>query len=355
MKFVIEEAWCQYENKKTGIHKFYDSIKHLSEFLDCETMVFDKKFLKNIKNIYIQRLIYFIWLNTIFPLKCLLLNDDVVVLGAKYFIPFFRVPRVKYVPMVHDLIAIKYPDKIPKSSAVILKLATLNAIKNGHIVATASETAKRDIIETYNYPAEKIYILNGALSIDKNIILNEDEQLQKFKISKKKYILSVSSLSGHKNIDTLIKAFNTISNEYSEIKLLIVGNGKNLEYYKRLACANIIFTGFVNDEELKVLYKNALLYAFPSLLEGFGLPIIDSQNYGIPIVCSDIPVFHDVAGDGALYAAPTVNDFKEGLVRLLSDKRLQQELIDLGYENVKRFSDEELLKQLKKVVYGGNL
>lgn len=347
-KVIIEDAWDSFSVKMTGIKKFTINLENLCQNLNYDIVKFDKNFLKNIKNPTLMKLVYFFWLNTFFLYKLLKIKKEVVVIGVKYFIPFFKLPNVKYYPVIHDLTAIKYPQTTTKSAAFILKTMTKNAIVNGDKILTVSETARNEIAEYYNYPLDRISVIYNTFSLDKNINIDEKTVLDKYTLDTKNYILSVSSLHKHKNIESLILAFNDISIKFPHLKLLLVGSGSQENFLKGIANKNVIFTGHITDEEIKVLYKNAKIYAFPSKMEGFGIPIIDAQNFGIPIICSNIDVFKEVAGeDGAIFVDFNEKDFAKGIEKILESDDLEKQLIKNGIINIRRFEKENLEKLLK--------
>ena len=113
---------------------------------------------------------------------------------------------------------------------------------------------------------------------------------------------------------------------------------------------NIIFTGYVSDLEIPTLYSNAMMFVFPSFYEGFGTPNIEAQHFGVPLLCSDIPVFREVAGEGAEYCSTDADSIAEKMVYLINNPERRQELINIGYENVKRFDIERISEQLKEVL-----
>ena len=113
---------------------------------------------------------------------------------------------------------------------------------------------------------------------------------------------------------------------------------------------NIIFTGYVNDEEIPTLYKNALLYVFPSEYEGFGIPIIEAQYSQVPILCSNIEVFREVAGNGAEYCELNSNKFAEKIEYLINTPERMNELTKNGSQNVQRFLISTIGKQLMEVI-----
>ena len=102
---------------------------------------------------------------------------------------------------------------------------------------------------------------------------------------------------------------------------------------------------------MKVLYKKAKAYNFPSLIEGFGIPIIDAQEFGVPIICSDIPVFKEIASEnGAIFCGVSPQNIANAIEMLLNNNDLEKSLINVGKENIKRFSIENRLKQLSSIL-----
>ncbi len=354
MQIVIEEARAFVNAEKTGIGQYYLNLKKLLKDLNTSPIIYEKNFLLT-NNALLRRILYFFWVNTIFLFRIwkLSLKEEVIIIGVNYYIPFIKIPNTKYYPVIHDLIAVKYADNIPKWNAFIIKLTTNNAIKNGYKIITVSETSKKEIAALYNYPLDKILILYNTFSLDKNIQGDEEEVLNKYKINAKKYFLSVSSLSGHKNIKTLINSYTALSEDIqSEYKLVLAG-GKNIpEELISAGNKNVIFTKFVDENTLKVLYKNAKFYIFPSKMEGFGIPIIDAQNFGIPVICSDIEVFKEVASEqGAVFCKPDEDNIKISIEKLLNNNKIETDLINQGKINISRFSEEIRKEQLKKVLY----
>ena len=113
---------------------------------------------------------------------------------------------------------------------------------------------------------------------------------------------------------------------------------------------NIIFTGYVKDDELPTLYKNALLYVYPSLYEGFGIPLIEAQYSGCPVLCSDIPVFKEIGANSVMYCKPTAEGITRGLQDLINNIGRLQELSQLGKKNVERFTIEKITNQVEVIL-----
>ena len=151
----------------------------------------------------------------------------------------------------------------------------------------------------------------------------------KYNITEKEYILYVGTIAPHKNIEMLIKAFNYINDKIPEYKLVICGK-KGWMYDQVFKTVNelnitdrVVFTDFVNNNELEVLYKNAELFVSVSLYEGFGFPPLEAMARNVPVLVSDIPVFKETCLDCAEYCNPNeIEDIGSKIIKLVSDKEL---------------------------------
>ena len=342
MKIVIEEAKI---NQYSGIGKYYYNILNSLLDLGITPIIYPKDFLYY-NNPIIRRIKYFFWLNFIFTFKLFLLSlkDEVIVIGVNYYVPFFKIPRVKYYPVIHDLIAFKQSQYIPAWNRFIISLLTFNAIRVADKIFTVSETAKNDIIQTFNYDREKVKVIFNTFSLDNEIKIDENFILEKYRLYNKQYFLSVSSSSPHKNINSLVQAFKEFYKKNKGYKLVLVGNGDN--------CSEecIVYTGVITDEELKVLYKNAKIYIFPSIAEGFGIPIIDAQNFGVPIICSDIEVFREVTGGIAEFTSFDSMSINKKMQYLVDNDFRCNKLIEDGKKNISRFKKNNIKEQIKNLL-----
>lgn len=154
---------------------------------------------------------------------------------------------------------------------------------------------------------------------------------------KKPYFLYVGNAYPHKNLEILIKA--------TPITLVLVG--KEDFFYKRLPRnKNTIYFGEATEEKLQNFYKNAVALIFPSLMEGFGLPGLEAMAAGAPVVCSDIPIFHEIYGDAALYFDPkNPQDISGKLQTIITDKKVAKSLVEKGKLQVKKYSWKEMAKK----------
>lgn len=161
----------------------------------------------------------------------------------------------------------------------------------------------------------------------------------------KPYLLYVGNIYPHKNIERMISAFKKIIQENnSDCRLVIVG-GDNVN-----STEDVIFTGFINDDELDSLYKNAVLYVFPSLYEGFGLSPLEAMARGVATISSNTSCLPEILGEAVLYFDPLdIDDMAEKIKQVLFDENLRSNLIKKGLERVKKYSWQKTAKKTSEI------
>ena len=270
-------------------------------------------------------------------------NNNPLLLNLANTAPLFYKNKIV---TVHDIAFLRFPQTFDWKFRLFYKLLIPKIIKNSKHTITVSEFSKREIIEFYETKSDNISVVyNSTSDMFKNIQKGYPD----------KYILAVSSLNYQKNFHSLIKAFNLLQNQ--EIKLYLVGSiNKNFadqELIKDIENnKNIIFKGRVDDNELVTLYSNAVCFVYPSLYEGFGIPPLEAQSCGCPVICSNAASLPEVGGvDSVLYVDPySVDDIKNQIDILLSDEDLQVELIQKGFKNIKRFSWEDSANKIINIL-----
>jgi glycosyltransferase involved in cell wall biosynthesis len=174
----------------------------------------------------------------------------------------------------------------------------------------------------------------------------------------KPFIFYVGRAFPHKNLNLLIKAFENVNHRLPELSLVL--SGKKEYYYEQLeeqantspARRNILFTGFVDDAELKWLYENTEAYVFPSLSEGFGLPGLEAMAHGCPVVSSNATCLPELYGDAAQYFDPkNVGEMADTIYAVVSDPTLQRKLVAAGREQVRRYSWQRMAQETLAVYY----
>ena len=268
-------------------------------------------------------------------------------------VPFFKKPRnIKIVVTVHDLAFLLFPEYFTVKDKFFLKLHTKRAIKMADEIIVPSKATKRDIIKFYKVDESKITVVyHGITLYDKNNLSSQTIA----KINSP-YILFVGVIQPRKNIIRLIEAFEMVKANNQELKLIIVGKKgwQSDAIYKRAEesrfAKDIIFLGGVSNDHLDDLYRNALAFILPSLYEGFGMPVLEAMNYGIPCIVSDNSSLSEVSGDSSLLIdAYNSSDIAEKIEILCRDENLRKEFARKGLERVKNFNWEKAAEQTLEV------
>jgi len=280
--------------------------------------------------------------------------------------PHFNVPvfcPVKFIVTIHDLILIKFPTKrattlgpvIYKIKNFIYKIVILSAVKRAKKILAVSQFTKDDLIKQFKLKPDKLVVTYEGVAELTNINAPVDVSavLNKYIISRS-YLLYVGNAYPHKNLEGLIKVFSEINKSKPELKLVLVG--KEDYFYSRLKLSaniystNIIFPGYVPDNELKVLYDTATLYIFPSFYEGFGLPPLEAMEHGLPVVSSNKTCLPEILGDAALYFNPEDEaDMKNKIKLALADEKLREDLKNRGYLQAKKYNWQECAEKTLEV------
>ncbi|MFA6098570.1 MAG: glycosyltransferase family 1 protein [Patescibacteria group bacterium] len=275
--------------------------------------------------------------------------------------PHFNVPLLyfgRFVVTIHDLIITKYPTQRATTLGPILykikqfgyKVIIRSAVKKARKIITVSQYTKSELMKYFNITADKILITHEAVEPPSENFRSEEFVLSKYRI-KKPFILFVGNVYPHKNIEGLLRAFKKILEKNQEYYLVLVG--KDDYFYKKIKREvafndleqKVIFTGFVTDEDLPGLYKNAKIYAFPSFCEGFGLPALEACSYGLPVAASNNSCLPEILGKAAVYFDPyNVDNMAEVISKLLNSESLIEKLRKLGIKKSKEYSWDRLAK-----------
>lgn len=256
--------------------------------------------------------------------------------------------KAKGVTTIHDLSFLRWPESVhPKVLEAQKK--RLGWVKQEEIeIIAVSKSTKSEIVDLLKIPSEKIHVIYEGVSED---ILNfnkpvaNDSEIKKiksaFKIIKP-FIITYGSQAPRKNIARVIKAFK-IFNKENEFQLVIVGDYRPVERLTK----NVVVTGFLPREQMIGLFFQASMLAFPSVYEGFGLPILEAMACGCPVVTSNISSMPEVAGEAAVLVDPlSVEGIAEG-IKKASENRV--DLIKKGYEQIKKFSWEKCARETLEI------
>lgn len=250
-------------------------------------------------------------------------------------------PRLPIVVAIHGLEGKFLPQSGNFLAHIYRNWSISWAVRFATKLIAVSEDTKKDIIKTYKTQSKNIQVVHEGIDIKRFKGCQKVSKYRKYG----NYILFVGTVQPRKNLIRLIKAFSRIKNK--KYRLIIAGKLGWL--YKEILAApkkfkvedRVHFIGRVKDENLPGLYKGARLFVMPSITEGFGLPILEAQAAGVPILSSGKGALPEVAGKGAFFVNPLlVNDIKEGMEKILADKNLREGLVREGLANVSKFSWE---------------
>lgn len=263
------------------------------------------------------------------------------------------VSPVPSVVSVLDLIYHHYPETFPTAARLGLEaLVPLGARRADRVIAI-SEAGKRDLVQTLRLAPEKVDVVHLGYGIASLATPAAEADLRGAFGLRGRVVMTVSPALRHKNLGRLIGAFAQLADEDPDLSLVIVGHG-GLEgdALRRQAAGagvgeRVVFTGWVSEEELEGLYRLADVFAYPSLMEGFGIPLLEAMRRELPVACSDTTSLPEVAGDAAEFFDPLDEAaIAAALRRLLSDEARRAELVERGRERAREFTWEKTARGL---------
>ncbi len=282
---------------------------------------------------------------------------DVLFVPA-HTLPLIRKPGLKTVVTVHDLGAEYLPGMHQLKQRLYLGLMQKYQLRTATKIISVSNATKQDLIKKLNIPPVIIQVIHEGydeklyrkLPID--III---DRLRQYNLQPQKYFLFVGTVQPRKNLERVIQAFALDPRSGGDDKLIIAGSKGWLsdEIYqlpKKLGIEDSVkFLGFVPDEDLLSLYGGAIAFVYPSLFEGFGLPILEAQACGCPVITSNISSMPEISGDGAILVDPySVEEIAEAMISI-KQQAVGSKLIKKGLENTKRFSWEKCARETLEV------
>ena len=269
--------------------------------------------------------------------------------------------RIPGVVTVHDLSFIRMPEKFHTAKrAYLTALCRSSVLRAQRVIAVSQQTAD-DLIHFFGLPAQKVVVVYNGVAPD--FVPGDDlsnEQFRRAKGLPERFLFYVGTLEPRKNLELLIRAFanwrKSCTAEQREIKLVLAG-GKGWFYQRIFDLVQtlelqdaVIFTGFVPHHELPNWYRAALAFVYPSLFEGFGLPVLEAMACGTPVLCSDAQSLLEVAGDATLtFPAQSEDQLLGALQQIVVDAALRDELSLRGLERSALFSWKRCAKETLEI------
>ena len=386
------DASRAFVKNKTGIEEYsYQVIKHLRDFLQGDEVILyldprvnrkeyiDFKLPEKWEAKFLWAPMF--WTQARLSLEMLFRAPDILFVPA-HTVPFVH-PKNTFVT-IHGLEYEFCPKAYSFFERLYMRWSIRNSCRWAKKIIAVSENTKKDLMKLYGVPERKIEVIYEGVSNFKlatppllpkakayqisNQFQNNNFKNTKYEILDTKYLLFIGRLEERKNICGIIEAFDILKEKYNlPHKLVLVGEFGYGEDHIKYQIENskykedIILPGYVSGEDKFELMKKADVFLFPTFYEGFGLPILEAQSIGTPVVTSKISSMPEVAllrqgfggqaGDSAVLVDPKdTNAIAEAVHKVLSDKNFRDDIIEKGLENVKRFSWEKCASSIAKML-----
>ncbi|MCM8901690.1 glycosyltransferase family 4 protein [Caldicoprobacter algeriensis] len=325
--------------------------------------------IKDVNNLVNRKNVDFIQLNArIFSIKEQLKLPSLVPKCDIFWSPNVNIPllplKAKYrIATIHDVVHVAHPEFFKPEVVMSFKFFLREALRKSDVILTVSNFSKSEIIKYGKIMGERIHVVYPACNT--KIYNSENVSYEDMLSVRRKYnlpdrfLLYVGNIKPHKNLARLLQAFDRIDDE--TLYLVVIGNkegfvtgDKSINHIELRKRNKVVFTGFVPDEDLPKFYKMAEALVFPSIYEGFGLPPLEAQACGCPVIASNVASLPEVCGDSVLYCNPyDINDIADKIELLINNKLLKEELKQKGLKNVQRFDWEksayEILNVFEKI------
>ena len=374
--------------KRTGIEEYsYQVIKHLRNELAGEQVVLyvrkreaedgkangDFELPENwkVRKLWGPRL----WTQGRLALEMFLHPPDVLFVPA-HTVPWVRPKRT--IVTVHGLEYEFCPEAYSWWERLYMRWSIKNSCRWASSIIAVSENTKRDLMKLYGVPEEKITVVyegvgRRELGMRKRELgMDSKFQIQNFKLqihfnppaggpSSKPYFLFIGRIEARKNVARMIEAFDCFKKKCGANHQLVLAGKPGYGYEGIANCklqitnsSDVIELGYVSEGEKWELLRNAAGFLFPSLYEGFGLPVLEAQAMGIPVLTSNVSSLPEVAGDGAILVDPlSVEEIARGIEKIALDSDFCSAIIENGRENAKQFSWEKCAKEVSEVLLNG--
>lgn len=359
--------------QRTGIEEYsYQVIKHLRDKLDDSQVIlyikhnqkidFELPRAWSVKKLWSPRL----WTQVRLSLELLFYPVDVL------FVPAHTVPIIhpkNTIVTIHGLEYEFVPEGYSWWERIYMRTVIKNSCHWAKKVIAVSKNTRQDLVNLYKVPEEKIEVIYEGYEknlsfraerskVEESNSENSSRSLDYARDDNAKYLLFIGRLEERKNILGIIEAFEILKEKYKiPHKLVLAGKFGYGEWeihqkLKNINCSqDIILPGYVSEKEKWELLKNADVFLFPTFYEGFGLPVLEAQSVGVPVVASNVSSIPEITNGSALLADPTAPEFIAKLAYdLISNEELRSGIIKKGHENIKRFSWAKCAAEISKLL-----
>jgi len=271
--------------------------------------------------------------------------------ATDHLLPPLRLTRSVFT--LYDLTCITHPETHLPLNRYFSQLMMPRFLRAAHKIIAISECTKQDAVRLYGIEETKITVIHGGVDSYFSPASPEAAAAVRLRYNlPERYILYVGTIEPRKNLITLLEAYRALRNRETGVKLVIVGKkGWRYEnFFEKLEEIgledDVVFPGFVPDQDLPAVYTMADVFAFPSLYEGFGLPVLEAMACGTPVVCSNTSSLPEVAGKAAVLVSPQdVRGWREALDRILTSDELRADLRQHGLRQAAGFTWESAARK----------
>lgn len=295
------------------------------------------------------------------PYHCFFKKNREITHFFNYFIP--PGVRGKRVVTIHDMAFREFPETVRFKTKIFLKLGLRKSIKRADKVITVSEFSRSEIQKYYAVPDTRIAVVPNGVDSQRFHDQYTEKEIEhvrkKYEIKTAEYFLFLGNVEPRKNLVRMIQAYALFVKQHKgeDVPELVIAGGRGWlcdEIYEEAAKNeinnHIRFTGYVEDGDVPLLMSGAMVFCFPSLYEGFGMPPLEAMACGTPVLTSNTTSLAEVVGDAAITVNPLdVDEMADGLSRLFKSETLRESLHKKGMERAKKYSWENAVDKLYQV------
>lgn len=274
-------------------------------------------------------------------------------------IPVIPFKKYKIITTIHDVAFLEYPEYFSKRELLLQKLGLKMAILLSEKIITISDFSKQQIIKYTKCNPDRISVAYLGCDYENFRVINDIDTRniikEKYKLPTN-FLLYVGRIEEKKNILNQIKAFQKLREKYPDYYFILMGkhgygyNNIQNELKNNNLDKNVVELGWVSDNDISCIMNLALMFVYVTNYEGFGLPIIETQACGIPVITASNTCQKEIAEDSVLYSLPDdVNKIYENMLSIIEDKDIKDNLIRKGFENIKRFSWDKCAKETLEI------
>jgi len=299
-----------------------------------------------------------LWLYFLLPKQ--LKKDEIDVFwGTQHCLPKRNryTKKIKYLLTIHDIAIEKFKGIGSFYNTMIQKIFLRKSCKNADKIIAVSKSTKNDLVEMLNINKDKIEVVYLGIRDKKEIELNEkdnQEITEKYKLENSKFIFFLSTIEPRKNLDTAIKAFENYKEQNKDNLKFVISGGIGWKCNNTLQLIenskykeDIIRTGYITIKEKAYFFKNCEAFIYPSLYEGFGIPVLEAMQNGALVITTNISSLPEVGGKVAFYIKDVYdkNELSDKIKEVINiDEQQKKAIIEQGYEQIKKFTWEKSAK-----------